>query len=383
MKFDLVPPASRAAADLDGLRREVRALLAEQRSAGVFTPTVDSWGNGWNPEFSRALAERGWVGMTVPRQYGGGGRSFVERFAVTEELLAAGAPVSAHWVADRQVAPSLLRHGTDEQRARFLPPITRAEEFWAIGMSEPGSGSDLASVRTKAVPVEGGWIVSGTKLWTSGAHHAHFFIVLARTAPTDPERRHEGLSQFIVPLDAPHVRISPVLNLSGEHHFNEVVLDEVYVPDGMLLGEPGTGWRQVTAELGFERSGSERFLSTYALLAEALREAGSGGIPSDPRLGALVGRHFGLHHMSLAVSQALERGDAADIPAAVVKLLGTQMEGDVVDVVDELVGPSERDASPVLAEFLRAGVLSRPGFTIRGGTTQVLNGVVARGLGLR
>ncbi len=383
MRFDLVPRAAQHAGDLDVLRHEVRAFLTGQRAAGAFTPRVDSWGDGWDPGFSRALAERGWVGMTVPARYGGGGRTFMERFAVTEELLAAGAPVSAHWVADRQVAPSLLRHGTEEQRERFLPPITRAEEFWAIGMSEPGSGSDLASVRTRATPVAGGWTLSGTKLWTSGAHHAHFFIVLARTEPVDPARRHDGLSQFIVPLDAPNVRISPVLNLSGAHHFNEVVLDEVFVPDGMLLGLPGSGWRQVTAELGFERSGPERFLSAYVLLAEALRESGDGAVPHDTRLGALVGRHFGLHHMSLAVSQALERGDDAEVPAAVVKLLGTRMEGDVVDVVDELVGLSERTAAPVLAGLLRSGVLNRPGFTIRGGTTQVLDGMVARGLGLR
>ncbi|MFZ0712605.1 acyl-CoA dehydrogenase family protein [Mycobacterium sp.] len=375
-------PRSDDDTDLDDLRREVRAFLDQQRRDGLFTARTDSWGDGWDAQFSRALAAQGWVGMTVPTRYDGRGRSFVERFAVTEELLAAGAPVSAHWVADRQVAPSLLRHGTEAQRERFLPPITRAEHFWAIGMSETEAGSDLAAVRTKASKVEGGWRLSGTKLWTSGAHHAHFFIVLARTAPVDSAHRHAGLSQFIVPLDASGIRISPVLNMSGAHHFNEVVLDDVFVEDDMLLGEEGAGWSQVTAELGYERSGPERFLSAYALLTAALQGVRDGTVPEDPRLGALLARHVGLHHMSRAVASALQSGLEADTAAAVVKLLGTQTEGDVVDVVDELIGPDS--ATPTtLADLLHGGIMNRPGFTIRGGTTQVLSGVVARGLGLR
>jgi alkylation response protein AidB-like acyl-CoA dehydrogenase len=369
--------------DFDEVRRAVRAFLDEQRAAGAFAPRTDSWADGWDADFSRALAKRGWVGMTVPTCYGGPGRSFAERFAVTEELLAAGAPVSAHWVADRQVAPSLLRHGTVDQRERFLPPITRAEHFWAIGMSEPGAGSDLAAVRTKAVVAEGGWTLNGTKLWTSGAHHAHLFIVLARTAPVDPADRHAGLSQFIVPLDAPGVRISPVLNMSGAHHFNEVLLDDVFVEDDMLLGDQGNGWAQVTSELGYERSGPERFLSAYVLLAAALQGVSDGVLPEDARLGALLARHVGLHHMSRAVANSLHRGRDADTAAAAVKLLGTQTEGDVVDIVDELVGPCRTASSASLVDLLYGGIMNRPGFTIRGGTNQVLSGVVARGLGLR
>lgn len=383
MASDVFLRGSRAGADLDPLRREVRAFLAEQLQAGAFTPVVDSWGNGWSPGFSRVLAERGWVGITVPRSYGGAGRTFLERFAVTGELLAAGAPVSAHWVADRQIAPSLLRHGTETQRQRFLPPITRAEEFWAIGMSEPGSGSDLASVRTRAERVTGGWEITGTKLWTSGAHAAHFFIVLARTAPVDAQHRHRGLTQFIVSLRAPGVTISPILNVSGEHHFNEVVLERVFVPDDMLLGEEGDGWQQVTSELGFERSGPERVLSTFVLLARAIQETGDGPVPHDPRLGALVARTAALHGMSRAVAQTLLRGENAEVAAALVKLLGTQTEGDVVDVVGELTSVTDQSTSSILRDHLREGVMARPGFTIRGGTTQVLSGMVARGLGMR
>ena len=193
--------------------------------------------------------------MTVPSEYGGHGRSFLERFVVTEELLAAGAPVAAHWIADRQIVPSLLKYGTEHQKSQFLPRIVRGECFFAIGMSEPDSGSDLASVRTRAERVEGGWSLSGTKVWTSGAHLAHAFIVLARTAAVDPTHRHAGLSQFIVNLRGPGVEIRPIVSMNGAHHFNEVILDSAFVPDAMVFGEIGNGWQQVTSELPSNAAG--------------------------------------------------------------------------------------------------------------------------------
>ena len=182
----LVPPAGLGIADTAALRAEVRAFLADQRAQQNFTPSVDAWLCGWDEAFTKALAAHGYLGMTVPREYGGQGRSHIERFIVTEELLAAGAPVAAHWIADRQIVPALLKNGTEAQRREFLPGIAAGECFFGIGMSEPDSGSDLASVRTRAIRTEGGWSLSGTKVWTSGAHRAHAFIVLARTAPADP-----------------------------------------------------------------------------------------------------------------------------------------------------------------------------------------------------
>jgi len=209
---------------------ELRAQVREFLGSWAFTPRCDSWLTGADPAFSRALGERGWLGMTLPERYGGHGRSPLERFVVIEELLAAGAPVGAHWIADRQTGPSILAHGTEEQKQRFLPAIARGEGFFAIGMSEPDSGSDLASVRTRAeVDGEGGWRLNGTKVWTSGAHIAHAILLLARSAPLENDR-HAGLSQFIVPLPSEGVTIRPILGLSGEHHFNEVVFDDVFVP---------------------------------------------------------------------------------------------------------------------------------------------------------
>ncbi|MCV7092140.1 acyl-CoA dehydrogenase family protein [Mycobacterium interjectum] len=374
----LVPSAGVDAAATEGLRIEVREFLADQLAAGAFTPSVDAWLTGWDEKFTAALAARGWLGMTVPSEYGGHGRSFLERFVVTEELLAAGAPVAAHWIADRQIAPSLLKYGTEQQKSKFLPQIVRGERFFGIGMSEPDSGSDLASVRTRAERVDGGWSLSGTKVWTSGAHRAHAFIVLARTAAVDTAHRHAGLSQFIVHLRGPGVEIRPIVSMNGAHHFNEVVLDKAFVPDAMVFGEIGNGWQQVTSELAFERSGPERFLSTFVLLAACADRMASNAVPRDPNLGRLVARVAGVHQMSTAVAGALERHDPADLPAAVVKVLGTTTEGDIAEFADLQDSPDS-----VFAGLVRAALDQRPGFTLRGGTNEVLRGVVARGLGLR
>lgn len=372
----LVPPPSGDGRSQRDLRAEVREFLA----ARTDRPRVDSWLTGWDEEFTRALAAKGWLGMTVPPEYGGHGRSHLERFVVTEELLAAGAPVAAHWIADRQIVPSLLKYGTEEQKRRYLPAIARGECFFGIGMSEPDSGSDLASVRTKAERADGGWRITGTKVWTSGAHRADAFICLARSSPRDPERRHAGLSQFIVDLRSPGVEIRPILSMNGEHHFNEVHLDEVFVPDGLVFGTIGDGWQQVTSELAYERSGPERFLSTFPLLAETAEQMGAGAVPRRPDLGRYVARLTGLHQMSLAVAGALERGEPADTAAAVVKVLGTTTEGDIADFADLLVEP---DSPPELRELVDEAVVQRPGFTLRGGTNEVLRGVIARGLGMR
>ncbi|MGW0356849.1 acyl-CoA dehydrogenase family protein [Nocardia nova] len=362
------------------LRHEVRTFLRECLDEGVFTPGIDTWLTDWDPQFSRRLAARGWIGMTIPVEYGGHGRSHIERFVVTEELLAAGAPVAAHWIADRQIAPALMRFGTEEQKHRYLPAIAQGECYFGIGMSEPDSGSDLASVRTKAVPVTGGWRLNGTKVWTSGAHRADAFFALARTAPKDATARHAGLSQFIVDLRSEGVDIRPIVSMTGSHHFNEVVLDDVFVPDSMVLGTIGDGWHQVTAELAFERSGPERFLSTFALLAASAEHRGRDG----DDIGRLLARITGLHHMSTAVAGALQRGERADSAAAAVKVLGTTTEGDIAEYADLLLDrDTETDATRRYRKLVDLAVLQRPGFTLRGGTTEILEGVVARELGLR
>jgi len=372
--------------ELRALRESVRAFLRQEIASDGFVPAVDCWLGSWDAAFSRKLAARGWLGMTIPVEYGGHGRSFLERFVVTEELLAAGAPLAAHWISDRQIAPSLMKFGTKEQRRKLLPGIAAGEIFFAIGMSEPDSGSDLASVRTKAVKVDGGWQLTGSKIWTSGAHLAHYFIVLARSAPLDPEHRHAGLSQYVVALDAPGIDIRPIVSMNGQHHFNQVFFDGVFVPDAMLFGREGDGWTQVTSELSYERSGPERLLSTVAVLGEMAAATQRGDLPPDPELGRMFARVMALHQMSISVADALSSGRPTDQEAAIVKVLGTATEGDVAELVGLTVGSAgggSADGLERLREMTATALLARPGFTLRGGTNEILRGVIARGLGLR
>ncbi|HEX5118064.1 MAG TPA: acyl-CoA dehydrogenase family protein [Pseudonocardiaceae bacterium] len=351
------------------LRAEIRAFLATQD----FTPHCDSWMSSHSPEFSRALGRRGWIGMTWPQRYGGAARTERERLVLVEELLAAGAPVAAHWFADRQIGPALLKHGTETQRAAYLPAITRGECFFAIGMSEPDSGSDLASVRTRAVPTGDGWRISGTKVWTSHAHRAHHLLALVRTSTGDT--RHDGLSQLIVDLTAPGVQVRPIRSLDGDAHFAEVILDDVDVGPDALLGTEGRGWAQVTAELAYERSGPERFLSTAPLLWALARRT------ADPRLGGLFAELQTLRALATRVADALQRGEAPAIEAALVKDLGTRFESRVVDLARDLV-PTEPDqhAGDDLARLLAEATLHGPDATLRGGTNEILRGIVARSL---
>jgi alkylation response protein AidB-like acyl-CoA dehydrogenase len=365
--------------ELSQLRYEVRQFLDDEVTEGNFTPEADAWLSGIDPTFSRRLAGRGWVGMTIPTKYGGPGRSELERFVVSEELLAAGAPVAAHWIADRQMAPSILRNGTEAQRLRYLPGIASAELLFGIGMSEPDSGSDLASVRTRAVETEAGWRISGTKLWTSGAHVATTLIVLART--DDGADHHSGLSQFLVDLPHPAIHINPIITIDGGHHFNEVVFEDAILPAEAIIGARGDGWGQVTRELANERSGPERILSTLPLLRAWARIPTSRTNPAARlALGALVSRMAVLRQMSLAVASTLLAGGSPVIDAAMVKDLGTVFESDVVDGVRRFADVEPDPGEDGFGRLLAMAVLHTPAFTLRGGTNEILRSIVAKGL---
>jgi acyl-CoA dehydrogenase len=368
--------------ECEALRAEVREFIAGELAAGLWVPNSD-FGSHRSAAFSRRLGARGWIGMTWPKRYGGGDRSMLERYVVTEELLAAGAPVGAHWIADRQSAPLLLRYGTEEQRLDFLPGIAKGEIFFCIGMSEPDAGSDLASIRTRAVKVAGGYEVTGTKIWTSYAHESHFAITLVRTAPAEADR-HRGLSQLILDLQSPGVTIRPIINLAGDHDFNEIVLDRVFVPAGRLVGEEGEGWRQVTSELAFERSGPERFLSSFQLLVELLRRAGR---DPEPQVAEAIGRMTAhlrtLRRMSLAIAGKLQAGETPNLEAALVKDLGNAFERRIPELVRLLPSGQPCPTGDRFDEVLTETLLHAPSWTLRGGTPEILRGIIARGLGVR
>ena len=373
--------------DTTALRAEVRRFLAERRAAGDFVPRCDAWLGGFDPAFSRELGRRGWLGLNWPARYGGRDRPEIERYAITEELLGAGAPVAAHWIAQRQTGPLLLRYGTEAQRLRFLPAIARGECYFAIGMSEPDAGSDLASIKTRAHKVDGGWSVTGRKVWTSHAHRSHYAILFCRTAPPS-EDRHAGFSQFVLDLHAPGVTIRPIRLLNGEAHFNEMILDEVRIPDDLVVGEVGNGWTQLTSELGYERSGPERFMSPLPLLLAWLASVGSLGEGPDAAsaelLGRLTARLWSLRQLSVSVTTALGRGDDVATSAALVKDLGTQFEQQLIEALRSALGREPDPASPDPLDVLLAqAITAAPGFTLRGGTNEILRGIVARALGVR
>lgn len=364
--------------EAEQLRLEVREFI-EAEMPKEYLRNSD-FNTGDSVELSQKLGAKGWIGMTWPKKYGGAERSFLERYVVTEELLAAGAPVFAHWIADRQSGAQFLKFGTESQRQEYLPRIARGECYFSIGMSEPDSGSDLASIRSSAVKVEGGWKLNGSKIWTSGAHKNHYMIALIRTEPPS-ENRHAGMSQVIVDLKDPNVTITGIKNLAGNTDFNQVFFDDVFISDDHVIGEAGNGWVQVMSELGYERSGPERFLSAFRVMVEFARAMGPD--PTDEQaalLGRLMAQMITLRRMSISVAGMLQDGKTPNTEAALIKDVGNTFERMVPELIRQL---SPDQMTPALAAQLQQTILHAPSFTLRGGTREILRGMIARGLGLR
>jgi len=378
-RFEPVTMPPEAAA----LRAEVRAFLAQELAEGNFKPTVGAMVAA-DPAFSRKCGERGYLGMTWPKQYGGHERSALERYVTIEEMLAAGAPVMAHWIADRQSGPQILRHGSARARAMILPEIAAGRCFFAIGMSEPDTGSDLAGVKSRAVKTEGGYRVNGRKVWTSFAHEAHYLIGLFRTGGR-PEDRHVGLTQLIIDLKSPGITVRPIINVYGSHEFNEVTFDDVLVPEDMTVGGEGQGWAMVTSELAYERSGPDRFLSTFPLLVEAFRELGPDPHPAAAAdFGRLVAHLATLRRMSTSIAGLLEKGLSPATQAALVKDLGTTFEQEIPEVVRRVLPlePRFTDANNLYARLQQLSQQQMASYSLRGGTREILRGIIERGLGL-
>jgi hypothetical protein len=364
------------------LRAEVRRFLVDTLGDYPALARADSW-MGFDAGFSCKLGARGWIGMALPKKYGGADADAFSRYVVIEELLAAGAPVSAHWFADRQSGPLILRYGTDEQKNFYLPAICRGERYFCIGMSEPNSGSDLASIRTRASRENGKWVLNGQKVWTTNAQHAHYMIALVRTSESDS--RHGGMSQFIIDLSLPGVEVRPIKDLTGAEHFNEVFFDDVELSEEALVGVEGQGWQQVTAELAIERSGPERFLSSIAVLNLLIDEIGTAPDAYQAReIGRLTARLLTLRNMSLSVTRQLNNGENPAWAASCVKDLGSVFEQEIPEIAQLLMEMSPglqggSDYSRVLAYLIQQA----PSFSLRGGTREILRGIIARGLGLR
>lgn len=372
----------------EALRLEVREFIAQNLRDYPVEQRARNWSHG-NAEFSRKLGARGWLGMTWPKEFGGHERSSLERYVVLEELLAVGAPVGWHWVADRQSGPLLMRFARPEVAKRVVPQIARGEVSFCIGMSEPDSGSDLASIRSKAEKTRDGWLINGRKVWTSGAHRAHYAIALLRTDP-NMANKHSGVSQFLIDMKTPGITVRPIKNMVGERDFNEVTFDNVEIADEYLIGGVGEGWKQVTAELAFERSGPERYMSSSQLVIEMIDAAHQlqvGGQTALDRheveLGRVVAEYATLRQMTLGLAGMLSRGENPATAAALTKDQGALLEQRLPELAHDLFGDIDRQAMASLAKVMDYTTQASMSFSLRGGTREIMRGIIARGLDLR
>ena len=365
-------------------RAEVKAFLKSSLNPAPPDIRARSW-MGFDAAFSKKLAARGWVGVTLPARYGGASLDAFSRFVLVEELLAAGAPVSAHWIADRQSGPLILKFGTEAQRQFYLPKICAAKAFFCIGMSEPNAGSDLASVGTRATRCEGGWRLNGRKIWTTNAQHCQYMIALVRSTG-EAQDRQKGLSQFIIDLALPGVSVLPIHDLAGDAHFSEVLFDNVLLADDALVGNEGDGWAQVNAELAFERSGPERIYSSIVLLEHwitCLRRSAHAGNHAAT-IGRFATHLASLRNMSIAVTSKLVNGESPVVEAALVKDIGTEFEQSIPAIIEAAIAADPH--APIDADLYRTvAYVSQiaPTYSLRGGTREILRGMIARGLGLR
>lgn len=361
---------------LDRVDNELRAYVREV-IRGLPTEVEEPL---YSTAVSRALGAAGLVGLSVPQDYGGHERSAIERFIVMEELLAHDVPIHAHYIADRQAAPMILRHGTEQQRQAILPALCRGEIGFSIGLSEPQAGSDLANIQLRASRDGDGWVLNGRKIWTSFAHRNRYTTLLARSEPRDGDR-HAGLSQFIVDLGTPGIVIQPIRTLDGNAHFCEVIFDNVWVAADALLGTPGAGWRQVMDELSYERSGPDRYLSSFRALSEfvAWRRTEPHESDADRVIGELCARLLGVRLMSLSVAKDLDSTGAPLIESALVKDLGTALEQEIVGSLAQVCeGRVGLPAS--LTSEMESMLLISPSFTLRGGSSAVLRSLAARSI---
>ncbi len=366
--------------DAARIRAELREWLAHYAPRTPPAKRANCWSEA-DPAFSRALGTAGYIGMCWPHRYGGRDAHPLARYVVIEELLAAGAPVAAHWIADRQTGPLLLKYGTEAQRERWLPGMARGEIFACIGLSEPQAGSDLAAVRTSARATDGGWRVNGQKIWTSGAHYSQVILALVRTE--EGSARNAGLSQLLIPMDTPGISVRPITDMAGRQDFNEIFFDDVLVPHDALVGTEGQGWAQVTAELALERSGPERYLSSHALLVALIDAAKhSGDAKLEPLIGELVAEMWTLRALSRSTAAKLAAGLDPMVEASIVKELGNAFEQDMPRRVQAVLALNWSDDDD-LSAVLRALLIASPSFSLRGGTREIVRGIIARGLGLR
>lgn len=377
-------------------RKEVRDFLESEIKAGAFQPSCDAWIQGYSPEFTKKMSKKGWIGLTWPKEYGGQGRSHTDRLILTEELLRYGAPAACHWFADRQIGGGILRYGSEEQKRTILPKIMAGEAYVGLGLSEPEAGSDLASLRTRAIESGDFYIIDGQKMWTScGVFMNHIYMV-ARTDPNPETPKQRGISEFIFQTNLPGITITPTIDITGSTAWAEVFFDSVKIPKTAMIGEKNRGFYQVVNQLDYERAGIERLMGNYPLfdaIIKFTKETKWGGdyICKDTlvrqRLAQLRTEFEVGRLLTYRVVAVMEEGKAPNVEAAMAKAYCTTFEQHLASLTIEILGLygqllGESKYAPILG-MAPHSFLGSKGYSLQAGSTEVMRNVVAaRGLGL-
>lgn len=375
-------------------RQEVRNFLEEELRQGSFQPSCDAWIQGYSPEFSKKVAQQGWIGLTWPKEYGGQGRSNIDRLILTEEMLRYGAPAACHWFADRQIGRSIIAFGTEEHKKKLLPMILRGEAYIGLGMSEPEAGSDLASLQTRATEDGDDYIIDGQKMWTSCAKFMNYIYLVARTDPEAP--KHRGISEFIIEADLPGITIKPTIDITGSEAWGEVFYDSVRVSKRCLIGEKNRGFYQILNQLDYERAGLERLMGNYPLFNAIIQFAKETKRAGKPLAQDTLIRHklaqlqieFEVGRLlTYRVVLVMDEGRAPNWEAAMAKTYCTTFEQHLADTATEILGlygqlVAESKWAPILG-MAPHSYLGSKGYSLQAGTSEILRNIVAlRGLGL-
>lgn len=368
------------------LREDLRALISEHIPPGflgAFTPDPEDF--ALTERFSRELGRQRLLAAAWPPEFGGAGADVWEQAALREEMWAAHEPRGAQYMGVNWVGPAIMRHGTDGQQQRHLPRIAAGEVVWCQGFSEPGAGSDLPALRTKAAKVDGGWAITGQKVWTSYARMAQWCFLLARTGPAGG--RKTGITVFLVQMNQPGIEVRPIDAMLGEHHLNEVYFDGAFVPDSEVVGKTGEGWSVVTDVFGFERLGIARYARTERLLRKAPAALGQAWAQTPPSLrerwaAALVRTR----QARLLAYRLLESDPAAPLSpgqSSTYRIVVTLLDQEVAEVMMELLGSDglgTRDVSRFFEREVEDHWRYAQSATVASGTIEINKQTIARTL---
>jgi len=377
-------------------RQEIKDFLEGEIKEGNFQPSCDAWIQGYSIDFTKKVAQKGWIGLTWPEEYGGKGRSHIDRLILTEEMLRYGAPAACHWFADRQIGGGILRYGNEEQKKDMLPKIMAVDAYVGLGLSEPEAGSDLASLQTKAAEDGDDYIMDGQKMWTSCGVFMNYIYVVARTDSNPETPQHRGISEFIFKTDLPGITITPTVDITGSTAWAEVFFDGVKIPGTCLIGEKNRGFYQVVNQLDYERAGLERLMGNYPLfdaLIQFVKETERNGktLSKDVNIRqklAQLQTEFEIGRLlTYKVVLVMEEGKAPNIEASMAKAYSTAFEQKLAHVATEILGLygqliGESKWAPILG-MASHSYLGSTGYSLQAGTSEVLRNIIAtRGLGL-